>query len=174
MYGSEAKVSGDCPGREGFVQRTRHSFRGQMRASRRPLSREVEAEMRASACFRNLLVLSLVLSVAHAAEPIGGWKSLRGAIYLVHGGSLAGRQLPTVEDSKLSIVFDGQSAKEIFSTIGPDLATTCSDEKGDRARSKKGITCSFTAQDKGTREGPYRCWIGIDLRTGDGIGTVSC
>ncbi|WEF35462.1 hypothetical protein [Pseudoduganella chitinolytica] len=36
------------------------------------------------------------------------------------------------------------------------------------------ITCIYTASDKATKDGPYRCWIGIDLRTGDSIGTVSC
>ena len=113
-----------------------------------------------------------MLTLAHAAEPMNGWKSLRGAIYLIHGGSLADRQPPSAKDSKLSIAIDGQSAKEIFSSIGPDLPTTCSDEKGDRARSKKGVSCSFTAQDKKTKDGPYRCWIGIDLKTGDSVGTV--
>ena len=121
-----------------------------------------------------LLAAGLVFSIAHAAEPMGGWKSLRGAVYLIHGGSLADRQLPTAKDNKLSIAIDGQSAKEIFNAIGPDLPTTCSGDKGDRARSKKGVSCSFTAQDKAAKDGPYRCWIGIDLKTGDSVGTVSC
>ena len=130
--------------------------------------------MKLATLSRGLLVFGFVLTIAHAAEPMMGWKSLRAAIYLIHGGSLADRQLPTTKDSKLSIVFDGQSAKEVFASIGPDLPATCSLEKGDRARSKKGLTCSFIEQDKGTKEGPYRCWIGIDLKTGDSVRTVSC
>lgn len=51
--------------------------------------------MRLSTAPRLLLGLGFVLSIAHAAEPMGGWKSLRGAIYLIHGGSLADRQLAT-------------------------------------------------------------------------------
>lgn len=130
--------------------------------------------MRPFTLTRLLLGLGLALSIAHAAEPIGGWKSLRGAVYLIHGGSLADRQVPTAKDSKLSIAIEGYSAKEIFNSIGPDLPTTCSDEKGDRARSKKGLSCSYTEEDKATKDGPYRCWIGIDLKTGDSVGTVSC
>ena len=130
--------------------------------------------MRLSNVHRLLLGLGWMFSIAHAAEPIGGWKSLRGAIYLIHGGSLADRQLATAKDSKLSIAIDGPSAKDIFHSIGPDLPTTCGDEKGDRARNKKGVTCFFTAIDQKTKDGPYRCWIGIDLKTGDSVGTVSC
>ncbi len=114
------------------------------------------------------------LSLSYAAAPSVGWKSLPGAIYLLHGGSLADRQVPTTEDSKLTILVSGRPAREIFYSIGPDLSTNCSDEKGDRERTKKGVTCSFTAMDKATKEGPYRCWIGIDLRTGSSTGTVSC
>jgi len=121
-----------------------------------------------------LLGASSVLSLAYAAVPMGGWKSLPGAIYFIHGGSLADRQIPTAKDSKLSILIDGQPAKEIFDSIGPDLPETCSGEKGDRARDKKGIHCIYTAEDKGAKDGPYRCWIGLDLRTGDSVGTVSC
>lgn len=121
-----------------------------------------------------LLGTGLVLSLSHAATPIGGWQSLPGAIYLIHGGSLADRQVQTAKDSKLTILIDGQPAMNIFNSIGPDLSATCANEEGDRARNKKGITCSYTAKDKGTKDGPYRCWIGVNLRTGDSVGTVSC
>lgn len=120
------------------------------------------------------LISACLLSLALAAEPIHGWKSLPGAIYLIHGGSLADRQPATASDRKLSIVIDGPPAKEMFDAIGPDLPETCSGEKGDRARDKKGVSCTYSAQDKASKEGPYRCWIGVDLRTGESVGTVSC
>ena len=120
------------------------------------------------------LIGASLLSLALAAEPINGWKSIRGAIYLIHGGSLADRQAATVSDRKLSILVDGPPAKEIFDAIGPDLPDACSGESGDRARDKKGVYCSYSVQDKASKEGPYRCWIGIDLRTGDRVGTVGC
>jgi hypothetical protein len=123
-----------------------------------------------------LLLLSggVALTLAHGAVPEYGWHALRGAIYLIHGGSLADRQPVTPQDHKLSILIDGTPAKEIFNSIGPDLPATCSGEKGDRARNKQGVTCSYKAMDKGTKEGPYRCWIGIDLRTGNTTATSSC
>ncbi|MBQ5938971.1 hypothetical protein J8847_02925 [Massilia sp. AB1] len=120
------------------------------------------------------LIGASALSPALAAEPIHGWKSIPGAIYLIHGGSLADRQPATVRDRKLSIVVDGPPAKEMFDAIGPDLPESCSGEKGDRVRDKKGVYCSYSVRDKASKEGPYRCWIGIDLRTGDSVGTVSC
>ena len=130
---------------------------------------------------RTLLTLgaaTIALSLAHAADPssdpYGLWKPLPGAIYKVHSGIISDRTPPTANDHKLTVLVDGKTAKEIFDSIGPDLPDTCSGEQGDRMRDKKGIHCSYTAQDKGTKDGPYRCWIGLDLRTGDSIGTVSC
>jgi hypothetical protein len=121
---------------------------------------------------------AIVLSLAHAADtssaPYGLWKPLQAAIYKVHSGIVADRTPPTTTDRKLTVLVDGKSAKDIFDSIGPDLPESCSGEQGDRMRDKKGIHCSFTAQDKGTKDGPYRCWIGLDLRTGDSVGTVSC
>ena len=118
--------------------------------------------------------LGAAVSLAGAMETMSGWKALSGASYLIHGGSLADRQLPSNADRKISILLGGRPAKDVFDSIGPDLPQTCSDEAGDRNRNKKGISCSFTARDKGTKPGPYRCWIGIDLRTGDSVATVSC
>jgi hypothetical protein len=75
---------------------------------------------------------------------------------------------------RLTVLLDGKTAKEIFDSIGPDYPETCSDAKGDRHRRKKGIVCFYTAEDEKDKDGPYRCWIGMDLRTGDTVGTISC
>lgn len=72
------------------------------------------------------------------------------------------------------ILVDGNTAKEIFDSIGPDYRETCSGADGDRHRRKKGIVCFYTAQDVKDTDGPYRCWIGMNLQTGDTIGTISC
>ena len=130
--------------------------------------------MRARNVTTLLLGAACAVSLGHAADPIAGWQSLGPAIYFIHGGTLADRQIPSQKDRKLSIVIDGQPAREIFDSIGPDLPATCSGEKEDRTRNKQGIHCSYTAEDKGTKEGPYRCWIGLDLRTGASIGLVGC
>lgn len=121
---------------------------------------------------------AITLSLAHAADPssdpYGLWKPFRGAIYKVHSGIVSDRMPATQADRKLTVFVDGKAAKEIFDSLGTDLPQTCSGEKGDRLRDKKGIHCSYTAQDEGSKDGPYRCWIGLDLRTGDSVGTVSC
>jgi hypothetical protein len=121
---------------------------------------------------------AVVLSFAQAADPssdpYGLWKPLQGAIYKFHSGIVADRTPPTSTDRKLTVLVDGKTAKDIFDSIGPDLPETCSGEQGDRMRDKKGIHCSYTAEDKTTKDGPYRCWIGLDLRTGNSVGTVSC
>ncbi|TFW28532.1 hypothetical protein E4O92_21125 [Massilia horti] len=120
----------------------------------------------------------MVISLAHAADPssdpYGLWKPLQGAIYKIHSGIVADRTPPTGTDRKLTVLVDGKTAKDIFDSIGPDLPETCSGETGDRMRDKQGIHCSYTAEHKGTKDGPYRCWIGLDLRTGESVGTVSC
>lgn len=134
--------------------------------------------MRKTATLLAMAASAVALSLAHAADPssdpYGLWKPLQGAIYKLHSGIVADRTMPTANDRKLTILLDGKTAKEIFDSIGPDLPETCSGEQGDRLRDKKGVHCSYTAQDKGTKDGPYRCWIGLDLRTGDSVGTVSC
>jgi hypothetical protein len=121
---------------------------------------------------------AIALPLAHAvdpsSDPYGLWKPLQGAVYKIHSGIVSDRTPPTTSDRKLTVLVDGKTAKDIFDSIGPDLPENCTGEQGDRMRDKKGTHCSYTAQDKGTKDGPYRCWIGLDLRTGDSIGTVSC
>jgi len=106
-------------------------------------------------------------------DPSGLWRPFAG-VYKIHSGGVADRVPPTPQDGRLTINFDGKTAEEVFDSLGPDLATTCSGETADRARQKKGITCAYTAQDAQSREGPYRCWISLNLKTGESIPTSSC
>ena len=116
------------------------------------------------------LGLACVLSVAYAADWSGEWKPLRGT-YTIYSGELAEREAPKAGDRTMTIAVEGAPAKEIFDSIGPDTHPICSQEKGDRGRRKKGVDCVYGAQGAGKG---YRCWIGIDLRNGDSIPTVSC
>ncbi len=113
----------------------------------------------------------------HAADlsgdPSGMWKSLP-AIYKIHSGIVADRTPPTSTDRMLTVHVDGKGAHEIFNSIGPDAQPTCSGEKGDRNRRRKGIYCSYTVLDAKAKGGPYRCWIGVDLRTGNSEITIGC
>lgn len=106
-------------------------------------------------------------------DPSGLWRPFAG-VYKIHSDNVADRAPPTSRDRRLTVNFDGTTAKEVFDNLGPDLATTCSGETGDRARAKKGITCIYTAQDAKRKEGPYRCWIGLNLKSGDTIPTLNC
>ncbi|MTV39471.1 hypothetical protein GM676_18045 [Duganella radicis] len=103
----------------------------------------------------------------------GEWRPLR-ARYLIHSETATYPEAPTKADSVLTVVIDGQAAKELFDLVGPDSHPTCSSENGDRDRRKKGVECSYTAKLSDPKESHYRCWIGLNLRTGEGDVRVSC
>ncbi|MGX9218740.1 hypothetical protein ACWV27_10080 [Massilia varians] len=116
-----------------------------------------------------------VISLSFAAGPPGTWQPLQGATYKIFSGdSVAYAEAPTVKDRKISVLVRGQAAKELFDSIGPDETEACSTTKGDRERNKKAIQCMYTAKDANDPTKGYRCWIGVDLVTGQGIPTVSC
>lgn len=120
-----------------------------------------------------LLLLAMIAALSHAysSEPAEEYKPMQ-ATYSIYSGEMGDeRGAPTANDRKLAIAIEGRSAKDIFDSIGPDFHPTCSQEKGDRDRRKGEVMCSYTAKD-GTKG--YRCWIGIDLRTGKSIPGVTC
>lgn len=103
----------------------------------------------------------------------GDWDLLQ-ARYLIHSETATYPEAPTKTDRVLTVVIDGKAAKDLFDLSGPDSRQVCSSERGDRARRKKGVNCIYTAQDAKSREGPYRCWVGLNLRTGEGDVRISC
>jgi hypothetical protein len=125
------------------------------------------------AFFLSIAALIPLAAASVPGDPSGLWQPFAG-VYKIHSGGVADRVLATPQDRRLTVNFDGKVAREVFDSLGPDLATTCSGETGDRAREKKGITCVYTAQDAKSKEGPYRCWIGLSLKTGESIPTSSC
>lgn len=120
------------------------------------------------------VTVSLAYAADPSSDPYGLWKPLQGAIYKFHSGIVADRTPPTATDRKLTVLIDGKAAREVFDSIGPDVAGTCSGEQGDRVRDKKGVHCSYSARLDDPKDTHYRCWIGVNLRTGDTVGTVSC
>lgn len=122
--------------------------------------------------------MAATVSATHAADPssdpYGLWKSLQGAMYKIHSGSVADRAPPTTADRMLTVLIDGKAAKEVFDSIGPDVQPVCSGVDRDRDRRRKGIYCTYSAEDAKTKDGPYRCWIGVNLVTGSAETTVSC
>lgn len=96
------------------------------------------------------------------------------AEYKIHSGGTAYSELPTKTDSAFSVAFEDEAAKQVFDQIGPDRKAVCDDAKGYRERRKKGVYCSYTPQLENPKSSHYRCWIGINLRTGEGDVRVSC
>lgn len=111
-----------------------------------------------------------LLSWAYAGAWSGEWKPFR-ATYTIYSGDLLEREAPTATDRMMTIAFEGQAAKELFESLGPDSNPACSQEKGYRERNKKGLSCTYTSVGAGHG---YHCWIGLNLRTGESIPTVSC
>ncbi|WBS04392.1 hypothetical protein OU994_08960 [Pseudoduganella sp. SL102] len=118
-----------------------------------------------------LVLLGAAIFTLAKAAPLESWRPLQARYTIFSGLILSDREAPTPTERKLSILIEGKPAKEIFDSIGPDLRYTCSQDEGDRQRAKQGVQCTYTAE--GRNKG-YDCWIGIDLRTGKSIGTVSC
>lgn len=114
-----------------------------------------------------------IVAPVQAADPSGLWKPLN-ATYKIHSGLVADRTSATPSERMLTIAIDANAAKAIFDSLPPEKRNSCSGEKGDRERSKKGISCSYTAADVKTKEGPYRCWIGLNLKTGNTEETTAC
>lgn len=111
----------------------------------------------------------ILLSAAYANDKAWTWefKPLK-ATYSIYSGSPGEREAPTKDERKLAIAIEGQAAKEIFDSIYPDAKATCSDEPGERLRSKGKVACIYQP-----RTG-YRCSLGVNLRTGESISGTSC
>lgn len=113
---------------------------------------------------------SALLTLSYATAK-GDWtwanKPFKGS-YSIYSGSLGEEAAPTSADRKLSIAVSGQLAKEMFESMYPDFKPTCNAEKGDRDRRKGNLYCTYHPG-----EG-YRCFIGIDLRTGNSIAGGTC
>ncbi len=120
-----------------------------------------------------LCQLAVAGEIKNGAHQLNQWNPLE-ANYKIHSGGTAYSELPTKVDSAFSVAFKDEAARQVFEQIGPDVQPTCSDEKGYRVREKKGVYCSYTPRLENPKNSRYRCWIGINLRTGEGDVRVSC
>lgn len=117
-------------------------------------------------CLATLLCCRPVSADEKMAEPAAP-KPMKSE-YWLYSGDLEEAMAPTKTDRKLSVIVSGQAAKDIFDSIYPDSKAVCSDEKGERLRSKGELWCAFSPA------GGYRCYFGFDLRTGKSISGASC
>lgn len=128
-----------------------------------------------------LLALIAVCQLAAASSQnekkrheLNRWNPLP-AEYKIHSGNTAYSELPTKADSAITVAFKGEAAKQLFDQIGPDVKDRCGPTNtGDRERRKKGAVCLYETQLDSPTDSHYRCWIGIDLRTGEGDVRVPC
>lgn len=111
----------------------------------------------------------MLFSLAYAAEGDWTWefRPLK-ATYSIYSGDLGERVAPTKNERKLAIAIEGDAAKEIFDSIYPDAKVTCSDQPGERLRSKGKVACIYQPHTG------YRCSLGVNLRTGESISGASC
>lgn len=97
-----------------------------------------------------------------AAKPLA-------ADYTIYSGQLGNEQPPLKHDRKLSIEIKGEAARELFEAISPDVrGVSCSEERGARLRKKGRFWCAFSPS------AGYKCFLGLDLKTGEGIAGGSC
>lgn len=118
-----------------------------------------------------IVVFLAAVAVLAAASDLPAWRDMPARYTIYSGNELSTREEPTAKDRKLTIAITGKPAKEIFDSLGPDAPTSCSQNQGNRDRNKEGIQCTFNPNKSETA---YRCWIGLDLKTGQSISTISC
>lgn len=127
---------------------------------------------------KHLLTLALALataavSLAYATTntPWDGTYLPSTVHYLLYSNDLDEAQAPTRADRRLSVAMDGELAKQLFDSIGPDLKLACGTTLGVRQRQRGDVDCSY---DKDQPTSPYTCHFGINLRNGKSIAGATC
>lgn len=110
-----------------------------------------------------LFVATMVACALTQAGEQKAWdgraKPLNGE-YQVYGGTPAEMQAPTRKDRKVSFVFKGALAQDLFDQIGPDEKVSCSGDPAYRERNRGHISCTHF-KDEG-----YTCYLGLDVISG--------
>jgi hypothetical protein len=113
-----------------------------------------------------LAVLMLACSAAVAAPWNSTPKPIKGS-YQMYGGHLDEMTQPTSKDRKVSLMFSGPFARELFDSIGPDLKVACSDALDYRERHRADLSCT-------RYRGEYTCYIGLNVVTGKSMEGSIC
>ena len=111
--------------------------------------------------FASLVIFSSTQQAAEPGAPSAQPKPVTGT-YQVYGGSLAVMQPPAAGDAHVSFRFKGQSARDLFQSIGPDMKKqdACSNAADYRERRRGHLLCVHLKHDG------YSCYLGLDLRKG--------
>lgn len=111
-----------------------------------------------------------LFALAHAADEKGQGRYLATPLkgdYYVYGGTISEKLPPTPKDRKVSFMFTGQLAKDLFNQIGPDEKKACNEEPGYHERRKGDLVCIL--DDDG-----YSCYLGLDVTKGKSTLGVIC
>ena len=118
-------------------------------------------------------MLALAVAVAATGALAGDWvleyHSAR-VRYAIYGGGLGDPVAPSGREAKVAFEVEGDAAKNLFESMGPDKMEHCSSEPGVRYRSKNDdkLACMVT----GNRH--YACYFGFDLKSGKSVGGSIC
>jgi len=110
-----------------------------------------------------ILGATTLFSLAYAAKPWDGTYTAFKGEYLIYSGDLGEEAAPIPTDRKAAFMLQGEVARNLFESIGPDLKDACGTSSGVRMRQKGDLDCTY---EKDSKSSPYICHIGIDLRTG--------
>ena len=112
----------------------------------------------------------VLFSLAHAGDQKteGRYRAapLKGDYYM-YGGTMADMVPPTASDRKVSLMLNGQLAKDLFSQIGPDIKPGCSTMTGYHERRRGDLACVLD-------QGEYSCYLGLDVIKGKTIHGLIC
>ena len=98
-----------------------------------------------------------------------GHKDLSGK-YRLYGGQLRDPVAASKQDTKIMFAILGDTARDMFEAMGPDVKDACTAQSGDRIRTKdkENLFCQKSIK------GRYTCNFGFDLRTGKSLGGIVC
>jgi hypothetical protein len=108
-----------------------------------------------------LSLLSLSQAAENPTQETAEPRLLMGK-YQVYGGSLSDMLPPTPNDRSVAFRFEGQTAKDLFEYLGPDVKKkkACTDDPEYRERRRGDLHCVHW------KASGYRCFLGLDLRSG--------
>lgn len=82
--------------------------------------------------------------------------------YAMYSGTLSEPTMPKGKQKSISFEVNGEAAKEIFESIGPDIEPSCPASEGERTRERSGGSMRCYLQGKSK----YQCYFGINLKIG--------
>lgn len=121
-----------------------------------------------------LLSLGFLFSSSQADAPKVKWTGeyvTAAASYLLYSDSQVEKLAPQSDHKKISLLIEGQLARELFDSLGPDQKQACGESTGMRIRERGDVTCSFDREQKAA---PFTCFVGLNLNTGKSIAGAVC